>query len=125
MKRLWEVDHPYYCTEGNFYKNGPEVHTEYGSWAEFYADWGTTDEDYNAIFRWDWETPDPDDYGTDVGLPPERLKIYWVLQRKAILRSTSCVVTRDIEPHVREWLAKRATHTRKLWEPLLDVEEQS
>jgi len=124
-KRLWEVNHPYYCTEGNYYVGGnrwSDVHTEFGSWAEFYSEWGTGDEDYNAIFRWDWIVPDPADYGTDVGLPPEKLTIFWVLQRKAILRSTTCVVTRDIEPQIREWLAKRATHTRALWEPLLDVE---
>jgi hypothetical protein len=121
--RLWEVDHPYYCTEGNYYARPADgLHTEYASWAEFIADWGNTDPDMNLVFRWDWKRADPQDYepyGEEV--PADTLQVFWVLQRKAILRSTECTVTEADEPAVRAWLAERATTIRAIWEPLLDV----
>ena len=44
--------------------------------------------------------------------------MYWVLQRKAILRSTVCVVTEADEPAVRAWLAERARTIAAIWEPI-------
>ncbi|MFJ4974145.1 hypothetical protein ACIP6X_02140 [Streptomyces coeruleorubidus] len=126
---LWEIDHPYYCTEGNYFVPGTrwhEVHDEYDSWDEFHEEWGSTDEDMNLVFRWDWKRADPQDYepyGEEV--PADRLHIYWVLQRKAILRSTECVVTEADEPAVRAWLAERAKTITAIWAPitLADSEE--
>lgn len=117
---LWEHHHPYYCTTGNFY-------TSYDSWADFHADWGNLDPDMNLVFRWDWKRADPDDYEPDddgiTRVPEDTLQVFWVLQRKAILRSTECVVTEADEPAVRAWLAERAKTIRAIWEPLLDVPE--
>jgi len=121
VTHLWEIKHPYYCNEGNFYKNGPDVHTVYASWGDFFEDWGTADEDWNAVFRWDWKRADPDDYEPGDEPPADQLCVYWVLQRKAILRSTACNVTEADEPAVRAWLTTRAEHTRRLWVPLLDA----
>jgi hypothetical protein len=118
---LWEVDHPYYCKEGNFFVPGTrwdEVHSEYASWAEFYADWGDADHDMNLAFRWDWKR-DNGEYLEDGEEPePDKLWVYWVLQRKAILRSTECVVTEADEPAVREWLADRAKAIAAIWSPI-------
>lgn len=116
MTHLWEVDHPYYCNEGNFYERG--MHEVYGSWADFIADWGATDPDLNLVFRWDWKRADPADYEEGGELPPDTLNVYWVLQRKAILRSTECIVTEADEPAVREWLAKRAETVAAIWQPI-------
>lgn len=120
VQHLWDHDHPYYCNEGNYYERG--MHDTYSSWAEFYEAWGDADEDYNCVFRWDWKVPDPADYADYDGgppVPPQRLFVYWVLQRKAILRSTECVVTADDEPEVRAWLANRAAYMASIWAPLL------
>lgn len=128
---LSEYDHPYYCAEGNYYKNGQ--HLAYASWTEFYEEWGHLDDDLNAVFRWDWKKPDPDDYcpadcdGHDDGdcdeMPEPALHVYWVLQRKAILRSTECPVTEADEPAIREWLTRKARYVAAIWEPLLDGAE--
>lgn len=118
--RLWEIDHPYYCTEGNYYKNGN--HLTYDSWADFIAEWGSLDPDLNLVFRWDWKRADPDDYEPDddiTRVPEDRLLVFWVLQRKAILRSTECTVTEADEPAVREWLTKRARTVAAIWEPII------
>ena len=120
QRPLWEYDHPYYCAEGNYFKNGQ--HLTYASWTEFHAEWGDLDDDLNAVFRWDWKTPDPTDYDEDEGeeVPPVTLNVYWVLQRKAILRSTECPVTKADEPAIREWLTRKARYIAAIWEPLLD-----
>lgn len=118
---LWEIDHPYYCSEGNYFVGADrwgEVHSEYDSWQEFIDEWGVTDHDMNLVFRWDWKRSDPDDYEDDEEVPPDTLYVYWVLQRKAILRSTECVVTEADEPAVREWLASRAKTIAAIWEPI-------
>lgn len=118
---LWETDHPYYCTEGNYYRNGN--HFTYDSWADFHAEWGELDPDMNLVFRWDWQRADPADYAYELEhgeeLPPDTLQVFWVLQRKAILRSTECAITEADEPAVRAWLTERAAHMRLLWKPLL------
>lgn len=56
---LWEIHHPYYCAEGNYYKPLSECHDEYDSWAQFYDERGTMDDDLNLVFRWDWKRCDP------------------------------------------------------------------
>lgn len=113
---LWEIDHPYYCTEGNFYKNG--LHDVFDSWAEFHATWGDMDHDLNLVFRWDWQRDNGEDLEEGETPGPDMLKVFWVLQRKAILRSTECVVTEADEPAVRAWLADRAKTIAAIWEPI-------
>ena len=126
-QHLWEIDHPYYCSEGNYFVGGlrwNEVHNKYGSWQEFHDEWGTNDPDLNLVFRWDWKRADPTDYEEGEDVPPDTLAVYWVLQRKAILRSTVCTVTEADEPAVRAWLTERADRMRLLWEPLLPATEE-
>jgi hypothetical protein len=118
-RHLWEIDHPYYCTQGNYYaRAGEGLHTSYESWTDFYQDWGAEDPDLNLVFRWDWQRFDPDDYEPDQEVPADVLQVFWVLQRKAILRSTSCVVTEADEPAVRKWLNERARTITAIWEPI-------
>lgn len=118
---LWEIDHPYYCTEGNYFVSGTrwdEVHNEYDSWSEFLEEWGDSDHDMNLVFRWDWKRDDGEFVEEGEEPEPDKLHVYWVLQRKAILRSTVCVVTEADEPAVRTWLAERAKTIAAIWAPL-------
>lgn len=123
-RHLWEYDHPFYCAEGNYYTSGDqwdEVYTSYDSWADFIAEWGDTDPDLNLVFRWDWIKSNPDDYEPDDGairVPEDKLLVFWVLQRKALLRTTVCAVTAADEPAVRAWLADRAKAIAAIWEPI-------
>lgn len=119
---LWEINHPYYCEQGNYYVPGTrwhEVHNSYDSWAEFISEWGDADPDRNLVVRWDWRRPDPSDYADGEELPPDTLEVFWVLQRKAVLRSTECTVTEADEPAVRSWLSNRARTIAALWDPFL------
>lgn len=121
VRHLWEIDHPYYCNEGNFYASGTErheVHSSYESWADFITEWGDSDPDMNLVFRWDWHRDSGEFRAEGEDPEPDKLTVFWVLQRKAILRSTECVVTEADESAVREWLAGRAKTMAAIWEPI-------
>ncbi|MFE5332920.1 hypothetical protein ACFRCG_41710 [Embleya sp. NPDC056575] len=119
MTHLWEVDHPYYCADGNYWATDGANHETYDSWAEFTEEtlWFSGDRDLNLLFRWDWKSyrndPDPDDRSI-----PDQLCLYFVQQRKANQYSVAIQVTDDDEPAIRAWLDECARTMRALWEPL-------
>lgn len=108
---LWEIDHPYYCAEGNFYKRG--CHNLCSSWQEFHETVGDWDHDLNLVFRWDWFRPED---ATDDSR--DRLLTFWVGQRKAALYSYECPVREADEPAVRAWLEECARTITAIWEPV-------
>jgi hypothetical protein len=115
--KLYEVDHPYYCEEGNYYNN--DCHFDYDSWGAFLQEWGDADLDMNLVIRWDWrdgeyETPAPDHKGM------EYLYVYIVGQRKAKLQSCKVAVRREEEPEIRAWLLPRYERLLQNWYPLSD-----
>lgn len=118
-KHLWEVDHPYYCSESNYYSR--ECHSSYRSWPEFLAEEGESDPDYNLVFRFDWREGEDWGVGEYTGDPYYRyaqLWIFWIGQRKGLFRTTCTEVCRADEPAIIEFLKPRLTHLLRLWEPL-------
>ncbi|MEO9633076.1 MAG: hypothetical protein ABJG14_21870 [Sulfitobacter sp.] len=118
-KRLWEVDHPYYMTAGNYFKAG--MHTEWESLEDYLAEFGETDIDRNLVIRWDWregegwELPEYSGSDTDkIG----RLMIQMIGQRKALLHSHEVAVCRNDESAAREYLSHHAERIAQNWEPL-------
>ncbi|MER5277767.1 hypothetical protein ABT025_18690 [Streptomyces sp. NPDC002809] len=104
---LWETEHPYYAAEGNFYKGG--LHNLFSSWAEFTeTTFYSGDRDMNLLYRWDWEKD-----------APETLKLFFILQRKAIACSAEMPITEADEDAVRSWLISCAATLRDTWAPLL------
>jgi hypothetical protein len=131
-KHLWEYDHPYYCTEGNYLhssyqKPHIESHSELASWQEFKeSGWFDNDRDLNLLFRWDWKAwhlEEPEDYPD--GKEHHQLLLFFVLQRKAFNRSMHVNVTPADEAEVRAWLTDCAKTMRALWEPIIEQEEVS
>lgn len=117
MKHLWEHDHPYYCTEGCYYRSGPDVHDQEPSWSSFMESWGDSDENYNMLMRWDWCVGEEHGIGKD----QHELRLYFFQQRHAKPHSVYVAVTPADEDAVRAWLATRWEHTKRLWAPLSDV----
>ena len=124
---LWEVDHPYYSAEGNYFSN--DYTTRYVSWESFVEAEGDNDLDMNLLFRWDWQAHDYFDEDTREARQAYAdrfgdrdhawtLSLFWILQRKGIYRVTPVEVCKADEPAVREWLATRMRHLLLLWEPL-------
>lgn len=129
-KSLWLVDHPYYCSDVNYYAPGNSQPFEgYTSWADFIDAEGDSDLDMNLVFRWDWNAKNYVDFDSD----EERaaydakyedtdrvytLSVFWMGQRKGLFRVSEVDVCRADEPAVREWLTTRWNHLKLIWEPL-------
>jgi hypothetical protein len=116
-KHLWEVDHPYYCNEGNHFAR-ESVESTYRSWAAFLSEEGDCDMDYNLLFRWDWTEDDDRPHTGDDYYRNGQLKLFWMGQRKGLYRYSIVEVCRADEPAVIEWLRPRLAHLLSLWEPL-------
>lgn len=121
-KRLWDVDHPYFCRPENFHCNGCS-HT-YGSVDEFMSD-HSSDPDLNLLFRWDWRTPRCDDgYGEN-----EVVELFFVKQRKGAFFSALVMISPDREERERDeqalhcYIKARWDHMRLLWSPFSGVDE--
>ena len=106
MTELWDADHPYYATEGNFYKRGEHFTAE--SWAEFMEKMGDSDHDQDLLYRWDWQTARRGDV----------LQLFFMGQRKARAWSYAVEVTRSDAPAVRAWLTERAKTMTAIWAPI-------
>ncbi|MEU0393869.1 hypothetical protein ABZ208_14000 [Streptomyces sp. NPDC006208] len=112
MTHLWEIDHPYYANEGNYYKGG--LHNLFASWDEFTTStFFDGDRDLNLVYRWDWRKP-----GHHEHEGAETLLLFFMLQRKAICCSAEIPVTEADEPRVRWFLQDCAQTMRQIWEPI-------
>lgn len=119
-KHLWEVKHPYYCADGNYYSN--DCVFEHRSWADFLLEMGDADLDYNLFFRFDWSEEDDDGNCTFNGDENYRngvLKMYIMQQRKGRFTICHVDVCRADEQAVKEYLQPRLNYLKKLWEPML------
>ena len=122
VQHLWEVKHPYYCNKGNFYAR-ESVASEYGTFAEFMAEQGTSDFDLNLLFRWDWEQSGDDDgeplpFQGDNYYRDGTLLLFWMGQRKGLYRYSRVAVCRADEPAVIAFLQPRLDYLASLWAPL-------
>jgi hypothetical protein len=114
---LWEVPHPYYATDGNFYSN--DCYTIFESWDDFKSGGSfDADRDMNLVYRWDWTKPDPADYDDLEEQPHDTLNLFIVGQRKAIHRSEHINITDADEPEVRAWLTECAETISAIWAPI-------
>lgn len=125
-KHLWEVEHPYYCAEGNYYAPGNDQPTAYfKSLADFMAEEGDADMDLNLLFRWDWREGAEWDLGNfngDIHYRNGRLLLFFMGQRKGLYRWVEIEVCRADEPQVIEWLRPRFEHMLKLWAPIVSAD---
>ena len=115
-KHLWECDHPYYMSKGAW-NDRAETHNDFECWADFYEAFGTADDDYNFLIRWDWIVGEGKGQN-GVSKGAHELRIQFFAQRKSYCITCFTEVTPEDEPAVREYLLKRWAFTRLMWEPL-------
>ncbi|MBB6306284.1 hypothetical protein [Xanthobacter tagetidis] len=124
QKHLWEVEHPYYCNEGNYYAPGnDQPNAEYKTFSAFLAGEGDADMDMNLLFRFDWSEDDGMAFNGDPYYRNGKLLLFWMGQRKGLYRWTEIEVCRADEPAVIEFLRPRLAHLLRLWEPLTPTPE--
>jgi hypothetical protein len=118
--KLFESDHPYYMTEGNYYSNN--CHTEWECLDLFLSEYGDADVDRNLVVRWDWREGEDWDLAAHNGSDTDRiarLVVQIIHQRKARLVSHEIKVCRADEPEARAFLLKHAERLAENWSPLL------
>ena len=124
-KHLWEASHLYYCNEGNYFA-GESMESSYRSFADFIAEEGDSDMDYNLLFRWDWVEENAETgettFNGDVNYRNGKLKLFWMGQRKGLYRWSVVEVCRADEPAVIKFLKPRLAHLMSLWSPLISPE---
>lgn len=122
MAHLWEVDHSYYCNEGNFYARPDSgLGPRYKSFAEFLEEWDSADLDMNLVFRWDWHEGEDwgaSEYNGDPNYRNGLFKVFMMGQRKGLYNWLVVEVCRADEPAVIEYLRPRLAHLFSLWAPL-------
>ena len=116
LKKL-AVEHPYYCSESNYYRN--EASTRWETMTELLDDMGESDVDMNLVFRWDIKPKR--DYETDELTGGYYAEIFIIHQRKGIFHPChiKSVTEADI-PKLKEYLLKSWGTLNELWEPLSD-----
>lgn len=123
MKNLWEVAHPYYCTEGNYFSTQRQHQTiwEFKSWSDFMDEMGDADKDYNFLFRWDWDEEDGETgestFNGDAYYRNGKLKLFFMLQRKGFHSCSIVDVCRADEPAVIDYLRSHWERMQMMWEP--------
>ena len=118
-KHLWECQHSYYCSEYNYYSD--KTYKEFESFAEFLAEEGDSDMDYNLLFRWDWKEKDSEtgecNYNGDNYYRNGKLLLYFMGQRKGLYRCADIEVCRADEGDVIKYLTPRWRYMQELWAP--------
>lgn len=124
LTKLWQVEHPYYCNQGNYYSQ--ECGSHHPRWQDFLESEGDSDLNYNLLFRWDWEAPrDEDAPGSPIKWVGDEnyrdciLLLFFMGQRKGLYRYVTVDVCRADEPAVRSFLQTRWDHLQMLWSPFV------
>lgn len=101
-------DHPYYCSDNNFYSNDPSQF--YDTWEDFYRAEKEMDVDLNLCFRFDVKKDeDTGEYSA---------YIFIMQQRKGIFRpNTISSVKEENVPEMVEYLQKHYNQLQELWTP--------
>lgn len=117
-KHLWDIKHPYYMNEGNYFKVGEHHH--HPTWASFISEFGDSDMDYNWFVRWDWREGGDwgaGEYNGDDYYRHASFMLQMIGQRKSYLCSFEVSVCRADEPAIIEFLKPRWEYMKTMWEP--------
>ena len=103
------ADHPYYCSDSNFYSN--EASSSHLNWNDFLNEWGgELDLDYNHVFRFDIK--EKEQKGTYY------MEVFFMLQRKGIFYPVSISEVKEEDAQsILEFLKPHFEKTKELWKP--------
>lgn len=124
-KPFWETAHPYHAPDANYYADGytdRAHHHEFETWADFMEEFESWDEDYNFLYRWDFEPSDPDLEEDDEDWRPPHLTFCYIAQRKGTFTWAQINNPRaEDEAEIHAYLSKRWNHVQRMWAPLSGV----
>jgi len=110
LEELAAMDHPYYCSESNFYKNF-KTDNRFSTMSKFLYSFEESDIDMNLCFRWDVNLKDDNDISS--GYCAE---VFLMQQRKGIFYP--CIIKHFKENEVHRFLRYLEKHRKvmnKFW----------
>jgi hypothetical protein len=119
-EKLYDIEHPGYCSESNYYKDG--TMSRFKCWADFLEEYKSFDNGQTLLFRWDWHRPEDDDgqvkpFSHDQYYRESELWLHWIGQSKGAYFCSIVDVCVMDEPVIREFLSQRWSHLSSLWAP--------
>lgn len=109
------VNHPYYCSDSNYYSNAPAEN--YDTMSDFLDDFEGMDIDLNLCFRWD--ISQKTDEETEELADGYRADVFLILQRKGIFKPCSISSISEEEAIRFKAYASRHLETlKKMWAPI-------
>lgn len=109
------IDHPYYCSDSNWFSNEPTVRHE--TMTEFLDDYENADIDMNLIFRWDIKNRSESEEGKKAGR--YYAEVFIMHQRKGIFAPH--LIANINEPEAERFKKIALEHwetLKQMWEPL-------
>lgn len=114
IETLAEAQHPYYCSDSNYYSNEPRE--RYKNMTDFLNCFEAADIDMNLCFRWDvWKEID-EETGNPTG--KYSAEVFLMLQRKGIFKP--CFIRSFKQEEVERFVAYAKKHhetLKKIWAP--------
>lgn len=105
------VDHPYYCSESNYYSNGAGAQWE--TMTDFLSEFESCDVDLNLVFRWDIKQRDEDNSGRCYA------EVFMIHQRKGIFAPHRIKhINEDEAVRFHAYLEKHWATLKAMWKPL-------
>jgi hypothetical protein len=112
LERLAGCEHPYYCSDSNFYSNEPRQ--RYETATEFLDDFEDADIDMNLVFRWDVKPRG--ESGADMGR--YCAEVFMMLQRKGIFKPIYIAHINEPEAErFEKYLAEHYETLKEIWAP--------
>lgn len=110
--RLLDVDHPYYCSESNYYSN--EAAQYFETLTDFLDEFEDADEDMNLCFRWDIKFKNYEDSSEGY-----RGQVCLMLQRKGLFKPCNIeTIDEEALPRFEKYLQKHWELLQKIWNPI-------
>ena len=113
LKEL-SIDHPYYCSDSNYYSNEPSQ--DFETMTDFLSKYQDADIEMNLIFRWDIKKRD-DELSEKTGR--YYAQVYIIAQRKGIF--TPCYIKHINQEEADLFVSLAMKHWDKLeamWRPI-------
>jgi hypothetical protein len=106
------LDHPFFCSESNFFSNEPNL--SFATISEFLNEFEPMDVDLNLCFRWDIRPKDED--RPEMGY---RAEIFLILQRKGIFVPCSIATVDENDfPRLETYLQSHWAKIQAIWTPI-------
>lgn len=112
LKSLAEANHPYYCSESNYYND--DARMTFQTMSEFLDKFEGADIDLNLCFRWDVKKYEDDDFRDGY-----YAEVFLMLQRKGKFIPCSIESINESEAErFKKYLIKHLETIKQLWMPL-------